>query len=160
MSTLLQYLDHIPNVPSDLIDDIYKSIETKPVTIRFRHNSSNYKIFSVNEKLELFLSSWAAHSKKLHCNGTILFGQYLILSVNEDLENASGCSIDSSVRFVKALGQELDIDFFNRMNVLGIESDTTSTQNYFEAANTKKTFLNPLIESLGQLRNDWLLNAQ
>jgi hypothetical protein len=50
--------------------------------------------------------------------------------------------------------------FFNRMNVLGIESDTTRTQNYFEAANTKKTFLNPLIESLGQLRNNWLLNAQ
>ena len=55
MSTLLQYLDHIPNVPSDLIDDIYKSIELKPIIVRFRHNSSNYKIYSVNEKLELFL---------------------------------------------------------------------------------------------------------
>ncbi len=113
-----------------------------------------------NEKLQLFLSGWSAHNKKLHCNGLILFSQYLILSVNEDLENASGCSIDSSVRFVKSLGQELEIDFFNRMKVLEIENDSVKTQNYFEAANSKKTFLNPLLETLGQLRNQWVVNQK
>lgn len=150
----LQMLPNFKNIFPELPDSsrVWLYLANRPM--------DDTELNFANEKLELFLSSWAAHSKKLHCNGTILFGQYLILSVNEDLENASGCSIDSSVRFVKALGQELDIDFFNRMNVLGIESDTTRTQNYFEAANTKKTFLNPLIESLGQLRNDWLLNAQ
>lgn len=110
------------------------------------------------EKLDLFLSNWTAHNKQLHCNGTILFSQYLVLSVNENIENASGCSIDSSVRFVKALGQELELDFFNRMQVLALENNLTSIQNYFEASKEKKSFLNPLIENLGQLRNEWLLN--
>lgn len=110
------------------------------------------------EKLELFLSGWAAHNKKLSCDGTILFSQYLILSVDESVENASGCSVDSSVRFVKTLGQELNIDFFNRMNVLVIENNKTKTENYFEASNAKKTFFNPLIENIGQLRNEWVLN--
>ncbi len=113
-----------------------------------------------NEKLNLFLSGWVAHNKKLHCTGTILFSQYLVLSVNEDIEHASGCSIDSSVRFVKALGQELDIDFFNRMNVLEIENESTKIQSYFDAVNSEKTFFNPLIENLGQLRNEWVLNQK
>lgn len=55
MSTLLQYLDHIPRLPTELINEIYRSIELHPITVRFRHNPSNYKIYSVNEKLESFL---------------------------------------------------------------------------------------------------------
>ena len=148
------------------MQQIFKSLFPElPGSSRIWLHLANRKLVAseeqfLKEQLTVFLDSWSAHGKRLQCNATLLFSQYLIFSVDENIESASGCSIDSSVRFVKALGQELDIDFFNRMNVLGIESDTTRTQNYFEAANTKKTFLNPLIESLGQLRNDWLLNAQ
>ena len=42
------------------------------------------------EKMHHFLSNWAAHNKKLSCDGTILFNQYLILAVNEAIESASG----------------------------------------------------------------------
>ena len=68
MNSLLQYLDHIPNVPSNLIDEIYKSIESPPITVRFRHNSSNYKIYNVNEQLEAFLRPFfpAEYTLRIH----------------------------------------------------------------------------------------------
>jgi hypothetical protein len=108
------------------------------------------------EKLQSFLKSWAAHGKNLFCDGRFLFDQYLVLVVDEKQESASGCSIDSSVRFVKSLGNELGVDFFNRMNVLEFDGEKTITTNYFEAIEKKRTFLNPLIESLSELRSSWL----
>lgn len=112
----------------------------------------------VEEKLQEFLITWNAHGKILNCNGTIIFSQYLILSVNEEIEFASGCSIDSSVRFVKTLEKELNVDFFNRMNVLSIINENeTKTSNYFEAINDKILFLNPLVQNLGELRENWII---
>lgn len=150
----LQMLPNFKNIFPELPDSsrVWLYLANRPM--------DDTELNFANEKLELFLSNWTAHNKKLQCAGTILFSQYLILSVNEAFENASGCSIDSSVRFVKALGQELGIDFFNRMIILEIDNESTRTLNYFEAINTQKTFLNPLIESLGQLRNDWFLNIR
>ena len=107
----------------------------------------------LNEKLKLFLDSWAAHNKKLTCDGTLLFSQYLILAVNEDVESASGCSIDSSVRFVKSLGQELNVDFFNRLNVLVIENQEPVINSYFEAVDKNQNFINPMITKLEELRS-------
>jgi hypothetical protein len=107
----------------------------------------------LNEKLKLFLDSWVAHNKKLTCDGTLLFSQYLILAVNEDVESASGCSIDSSVRFVKSLGQELNVDFFNRLNVLVIENQEPVIRSYFEAVENKLHFINPMITKLEELRS-------
>jgi hypothetical protein len=72
--------------------------------------------------------------------------------VNEDIESASGCSIDSSVRFVKSLGAELNIDFFNRLNVLVIENQEPVIRSYFEAVENNLDFINPMITKLEELR--------
>jgi hypothetical protein len=110
------------------------------------------------EKLFEFLKTWKAHGKSLSSNGAIFFSQYLVLIVNEDAESASGCSIDSSVHFVKSLGNELNLDFFNRLNVLTFVSENeTKSSNYFEAMKGTIPYLNPLIETLGELRENWLL---
>lgn len=119
------------------------------------------ELLFAEEKLQDFLSTWKAHGKSLNCNGTILFSQYLILSVDEDIESASGCSIDSSVRFVKMLGSELHVDFFNRLNVLALlNEDETQTTNYFDATKGYHPYLNPLIQTLGELRENWIMNQR
>ena len=111
------------------------------------------------EQLSEFLQNWKAHGKSLRCDGTILFSQYLILCVNEEVAMASGCSIDSSVHFVKSLDSQLNVDFFNRVNVLKLENENeTITANYFETIHRNQSFLNPLIQNIGQLRNNWIVN--
>ena len=40
-----------------------------------------------------------------------------MLAVDESFNNVSGCSIDSSVRFIQQLENELHLDLMNKMNV-------------------------------------------
>ena len=40
-----------------------------------------------------------------------------MLAVDESFNNVSGCSIDSSVRFVQELEKELQLDLMNKMNI-------------------------------------------
>ena len=107
----------------------------------------------LKEELTLFLDSWSAHGKRLQCNATLLFSQYLIFSVDENIESASGCSIDSSVHFAKRMGSELGIDFFTRLEVLVIEGNDTRLLSYFDAVAQKAPFINPQITQLYELRS-------
>ena len=119
---------------------------------------ANRKIVASEEQflkveLTVFLDSWSAHGKRLQCNATLLFSQYLIFSVDENIESASGCSIDSSVHFAKRMGSELGIDFFTRLEVLVVEGNDTRLLSYFDAVAQKATFINPQITQLYELRS-------
>lgn len=62
-----------------------------------------------------FLSDWTSHAAELHTYGNIFHKRFLGLFVDEsNSSGASGCSIDSSVRFVKELEQRFGVNFFDR----------------------------------------------
>ncbi|TCZ73842.1 hypothetical protein [Flaviaesturariibacter aridisoli] len=67
--------------------------------------------------LEAFLAEWRSHGAKVKCWGTLLFGQFLVLMADETAAGVSGCSTDSSVRFVKQAGEKFNVDFFNRTHL-------------------------------------------
>jgi hypothetical protein len=64
-----------------------------------------------------FVKEWAAHGSKLWADGAILNPYFVAFAVDESVTPPSGCSIDASVKFLKAAGQELGIDFFTRLKV-------------------------------------------
>jgi hypothetical protein len=66
-------------------------------------------------ELQEYVKSWAAHQRQLVAGADILHDRFLVLAVDESAAEASGCSIDGSVRFIQDLGARLGIDFFNRM---------------------------------------------
>lgn len=69
-------------------------------------------------KIELvmkdFCGQWLAHGAPLRTSFQMVHNYFLILAVDENAGNASGCSIDGSVRVLKELGTQLNIDFFDR----------------------------------------------
>src|SRR5690606_24174094 len=71
----------------------------------------------VANKLSDFTRQWAAHGKQLAARAEVRFNRFIILFLNEAMEAASGCSIDSSVRFLKDIEKELSIDLFDRMQI-------------------------------------------
>jgi len=71
--------------------------------------------YEIQEYLFQFLSQWTAHSAALKSYGNVFHDQFLTLFVDETGAAASGCSIDSSVRFVQQIGEKYNVDFFNRM---------------------------------------------
>jgi hypothetical protein len=50
------------------------------------------------------------------------------------------------------LGQELNVDFFNRLKVLVIENQEPVVRSYFEAVENNLDFINPMITKLEELR--------
>ena len=141
------------------MQQIFKSLFPElPDSSRIWLHLANRKLVASEEQflkkeLTIFLNNWSAHGKRLQCNATLLFSQYLIFSVDENIESASGCSIDSSVHFAKRMGSELGIDFFTRLEVLVIEGNETRLLSYFDAVAQKVPFINPQITQLSELRS-------
>jgi|TARA_R110000737_G_scaffold115473_1_gene148369 hypothetical protein len=106
----------------------------------------------LNQKLKRFVGEWSAHGAKLQAEGEVIDEYRLVLCTDGNIE-ASGCSIDSSVRFVKELGQNYNLDFFNRLQVL-VESDGNKELMHFSklGENPTKLIFNPAPENLGDFR--------
>ncbi len=112
----------------------------------------------IEEILPDFLRDWAAHGAKLNAYGAVLGDYHLILVVHEDQANASGCSIDSSVRFVKHLEKELGISFFNRLKML-VDSEEPFFTSYAELDKLPADSLvyNNMVMNVGEWKKSWKL---
>jgi len=111
----------------------------------------------VQENLEHFASSWKAHSTPLKAKACLLDEYTIAFVVDQTTANASGCSVDSSVRFVKELGKELNIDFFNRLNVVVEDANGNRTLHAYRKLKelTQSTYYNPLVDTLKALKTNW-----
>ena len=115
----------------------------------------------LKDELNTFLTDWAAHGKELQAGGELVFDRILIVCVNESTVQASGCSIDSSVRFVKSIGQELKLDFFDRLHLNLIVDDHLERIHISDLPKFPDSLLiDPMVASLGQLRNQGIINVK
>ncbi len=73
---------------------------------------------AVLEALAGFLDGWAAHGAALTAAGAILYDRVLVVGLDEQRAGATGCSIDKLVGFVRAQGEALGVDWFDRHQVL------------------------------------------
>lgn len=60
------------------------------------------------------IGQWAAHGAALKASYKIVQNRFVIVALDENHNAASGCSIDASTHWLKSLGNELNIDFFDR----------------------------------------------
>ncbi len=72
------------------------------------------EIKTLAEALSDFCTRWTAHSKALKASFSLAYDRFIILAVDENTQQASGCSIDSSVHFIAQLGNQLNINFLER----------------------------------------------
>ena len=106
-------------------------------------------------------NKWATHGTKLMASGTVLLNQLVLLAVDEEVMNASGCSIDSSVRMMKQLSAELNTDFLNRLFVL-VYNGNEMKRVHFQDLNQYSYWklLNPMVSSLEEVRNRFLIDVK
>ncbi|MGJ7029710.1 hypothetical protein [Niabella hirudinis] len=117
------------------------------------------------ELLQNFVSSWASHSDEVKAEGHLFFGRFVILIADETLVKVSGCSTDSSVRFLKKLGETFKVDFFDRQNLAFVKDDKIeivplSQVKYALQHNllTPDTlYFNNLVLNRAELENDWII---
>ena len=84
-----------------------KTYDTLPETTRLWIYQSDQPLPAEQNKeiralIDRFAQQWVSHNQQLTATGDLLFDRFLLLMVDESKAGASGCSIDSSVAFVKA----------------------------------------------------------
>lgn len=119
---------------------------------------SGTELSFVKENVTAFIDDWAAHGKGLKATGDVLFDRFIVIAIDERLVPASGCSIDSSARFIKDLGAELKLDFFNRLKQYIVVENEIKRIHISELGNYPESNLfNPILTDLADFRNNWLV---
>ena len=128
---------------------------------------SDQEINFISEKAIEFIDQWTKHGFNLKGSFTLKYNQFLILAVDEGFNNVSGCSIDSSVRFVKELETSLEVDIMNKMNISFKDGDhinivKMSDFKEFTKSNkiTSETIVfNNMISTIDELKTQWEISV-
>ncbi|MGL4631038.1 MAG: hypothetical protein ACRCVT_07510 [Leadbetterella sp.] len=122
---------------------------------------------SINKFLVPAIQNWAAHSVPLEGSFSILENRFLIIAVDVNANLPSGCSIDSSTQWIKALKDQLGIDFLYR----AIVKKGAESLDFFPIFGLKKHILSGElspetlvydlnVDTLNALENGFLKPAQ
>jgi len=121
------------------------------------------ELVSLQQKLDAFTKDWAAHGQALKAKAEIRHHFFIVLIVDQEQANASGCSIDSSVRFMKEVEKEYGIDLFDRFNMAYKIDDQVfvNTKEDFETLISMKKItldtivFNNLVQTLAEYETRW-----
>lgn len=119
---------------------------------------------------QVFLSRWATHGKPLEASLKIYHHRFIVVAVDEQQNQASGCSIDSSVAFVKEIEQKFNtpgqpLSLFDRTLIAFRQGDDVYTLPMNEAKKQiaegaipedALTF-NNLVSTKAQLETAWVV---
>lgn len=134
---------------------------------------SKEQLLDLNNRCQNFVNGWTAHDVSLDAFFELHKNRLLIFKVNEDKYNASGCSIDKQLRFVKDLEALYAIELLNRLLIAYQENDAIRvvkssqvseliqsgemTENTLIYDNTITSSLQLNSEWLKPLKNTWLV---
>jgi hypothetical protein len=113
--------------------------------------------------LEQFTSNWQAHGHDLAALGEVLYHKFIVLSVDEQVAGATGCSIDKSVVLMKDIEQKFKINLFDRFQVafkLNDELKSCGREEFEEMIKNKQVnentiVFNNLIQTRKELKTSW-----
>lgn len=110
-----------------------------------------------------FAQTWTAHNQQLKASAQVVFNRFIILLVDESQAGASGCSIDKSVRFMKDVESEFNINLFDRFQTAYIEGEQIKSANREEfenllregKVNQETIVFNNMVSTLADLQTNW-----
>ncbi|WP_018626651.1 hypothetical protein [Niabella aurantiaca] len=129
------------------------------------------RLLTLSEALEAeeligeFTRSWMSHSDDVKAEGHLFFGQFVVLIADETQIKVSGCSTDSSVRFIKKLGETFQVDFFNRQNLAFVKENKIEVVPLAQVPYALQhgiltpdtPYFNNLVLNKSELENDWII---
>lgn len=115
-----------------------------------------------------FNNNWVAHSKKLNSVIEVFYNQFIVLFVDEYSQEATGCSIDSSVSLIKEIEDKFAVSLLDRLNLTYKENNEIKTlkmADFQEAIKAGKftnevTVYNNLVTTKSEFLNNWEVQAK
>ena len=122
-----------------------------------RSLSDNEVVF-IQHKLLSFCNNWKSHKEHLISSYKVLHNRFIILLVDEQKKDASGCSIDSSVNFIKEIEAEFSIDLFNRTKIAFKQDGeivTLSISEFKKVVQADTVVFNNLVATKADFEEKW-----
>src|SRR5690606_15223232 len=114
-------------------------------------------------QIQQFVTQWTSHNHALQAWGDLLHHRFIVLMVDESQAGASGCSIDKSVAFIKAIEQAAGVDMFDRFNFAYKSAGEvlSASREEFEQLfkngkiNTDTVVFNNLVQTKAEFEANW-----
>ncbi|MFK8038377.1 MAG: hypothetical protein AB8B74_08815 [Crocinitomicaceae bacterium] len=122
------------------------------------------QINTIEKSLNKFVPEWAAHGVSLKADFEVAKNLFLIIGVDENHAQASGCSKDTLNRHIQSIGDLLEVDFFNRLNIAYVnEKESIEIVNMItfkdlvqkDVIRQNTMVFNNLISKKSELETDW-----
>ena len=121
----------------------------------------------IKSKLDVFIENWTAHGSDLQSGYTIKYKRFIVLGLNQNLNKATGCSIDASVNFIQQLEKDYNVDLLDKMNVSYKQGEFVAYKTLIDfrkmakdKAVSKNTIVfNNLVTSIAEFNENWEVPA-
>lgn len=141
--------------------------ESKVWIYQSNRKFSDEELADIELNLKVFIENWAAHGTSLEASFELKYNRFIILAVNQEVQAATGCSIDASVQFIQNLEQKYEVDLLDKMNVtfkLGEHIAHKTLLDFKKMAKDKAVtentiVFNNLINNIAEYNESWEVPA-
>ncbi len=145
------------NMPDDAKIWIYQS----------NRKFSEEEVVQIEQKLMDFTNEWSAHGNPLQASFLTKYQRFIMLAVDPTGQEATGCSIDNSVRFIQDLEQTYQVELLDKMNVTYKTGDFIAFKSLIDfkkmakdkAVNENTIVFNNLVNTVGEWYEYWEVPA-
>lgn len=128
---------------------------------------SDEEVSEIEKLLEEFLNNWSAHGSALEASFTIKYNRFIIIAINQEVHQATGCSIDSSVAFIQSLEQKYSVDLLDKMNVSFKQAEFITYKPLLDFKKLAKDrsvsentiVFNNLVNTIAEMKESWEVPA-
>lgn len=151
---------------------MYIPFENLPEESRIWIYQSNRKfsddeVTEIENDLKAFVEDWSAHGTSLEASFILQYNRFIILAVNQEVQQATGCSIDRSVEFIQALEQKYKVDLLDKMNVTYRQGEYITHKSLLDfkrmakekAVSSNTIVFNNLVNTIEEWKESWEVPA-
>ncbi len=117
----------------------------------------------IDSALLLFSKEWTSHKQELKASGVVLLNRFIVLLADESLNSVGGCSIDSSVKFIRSIENHFGISLLDRtvllFEIAGKMHEVSINELEKYISNGTITFdsvyFNNTVTSLFEMKKNW-----
>ncbi len=128
---------------------------------------SESELVELKEKLNVFIEAWTAHGQDLQSGYKIVYKRFIVIALNQNLNDATGCSIDASVHFIQELEKHYNVDLMDKMNVSYKQGEFIAHKSLLDfkkmakdKAVSKNTIVfNNLVNNIAEFNENWEVPA-
>ena len=125
------------------------------------------ELSEIKTKLIGFLGRWSTHGKDLEASFELKYKRFIVIALNQEKNEASGCSIDDSVAFIQQLEKDYNVDLLDKMNVsykqgefIAYKTLKDFRQMAKDKAVSKNTIVfNNLVANIAEYKENWEVPA-